>query len=233
MKNTFDQARLSQLLKKAIGSRMQKDFADTIGISPAHLSRIINHKFDTPPSVETLKRIAANAENNITYQELLSACGYIGESDFAEITLPHESLPASKFVKATILTALEANDYSFELLSLPEVSHYDLAVRINTAEHLTWYFQFLTQKSEEQIRRAFSANYLRLLFEKAEPTDKLSFVTCSRTEYEIYLDKLPENLNRNLSIILVNESQLDIQEEQVLARTIPYKNAVEQLLLSK
>ena len=30
MKNSFDQARLSQLLKKAIGSRMQKDFADLL-----------------------------------------------------------------------------------------------------------------------------------------------------------------------------------------------------------
>ena len=234
MKTTFDQTTFSNLLKKAIGSRMQKEFASTIGISSAHLSRILIHRFDTPPSVETLKKIAANAENNVTYQELLSVCGYISESEtYTDFSLPAEAAPSNKFVKATILTALEANDFSWELANDNEDLYCDLAIRSSTEDRLKWYFKFLSQKSEDQMRKQLSGNYLNLLFRKMENTEKLSFVTCSRTEFEIYLDEPPVNLNMNLSIILVNESQLDIQEERWLSRALPYKNAIEQLLLSK
>ena len=83
------------------------------------------------------------------------------------------------------------------------------------------------------MRRQLSGNYLELLFQKSESSQKVSFVTCSRKEYEIYLDKLPESLNRNLSIILVNEAELDIQEERWLSRALPYKKAIDNLLLSK
>lgn len=234
MKNTFDQSTFSVLLKKAIGSRKQKDFASTIGISSAHLSRILNHRYDTPPSVDTLKKIAANAENNVTYHELLEVCGYISESDsITEFSLPELPATSNKFVKATILTALEAHGFSWELIHNAEDSQYDLAIRISDEDRLQWFFQFLSQKSEDQMRKALSGNYLKLLFQKMETSDKLSFVTCSRKEFEIYLDKLPENLNMNLSIILVNEAELDIQEERWLARALPYKTAIEQLLLSK
>lgn len=234
MKNMFDQSTFSDLLKKAIGSRKQKEFASEIGISPAHLSRILNHRFDTPPSIDTLKKIAASAENNISYQELLEACGYISEDEtFIDFSLPIEAAPSNKFVKATILTALESRNFSWELTNATEDSPYDLSVRINASERLQWYFRFLSQKSEDQMRKQLSQNYLNLLFQKMENTDKLSFVTCSRREFEIYLDKLPESLNMNLSIILVNEAQLEIQEERFLARAIPYKNATEHLLLSK
>lgn len=234
MKNTFDQSKFSILLKKAIGTRKQKDFADTIGITPAHLSRILNHKFNTPPSVETLRKIASNAENNVTYQDLLEVCGYVGESKATiEYSLPVEAAPSYKFVKATILTALEAHGFSYELTSVNENTPYDLAIRINNPEQLQWVFKFLSQRSEEQIRKQLSGNYLELLFQKTTPSDKLSFVTCSRREYEIYLDKLPENLNMNLSVILINETELDIQEERWLARALPYKNAIDNLLLSK
>ena len=234
MKNMFNQLQFSILLKKAIGSRMQKDFAETIGITPAHLSRILNHKFNTPPSVDTLKKIAANAENNVTYRELMEVCGYVGDntSDI-EYTLPAEPASSYKFVKATILTALESGGLAYEIVSPNEDSPYDLAIRINNPERLEWFFKFLSQKAEDQMRRQLSGNYLELLFQKSESSQKVSFVTCSRKEYEIYLDKLPESLNRNLSIILVNEAELDIQEERWLSRALPYKKAIDNLLLSK
>lgn len=229
MKTTFDRETFSELLKKAIGSRMQKDFASTIGISPAHLSRILNHRFNTPPSIETLKKIATHAENGVSYQDLLTACGYISDGEsVGEITLPTESTPANKFVKATILTALESHNFSWELTNEPDDNlHYDLTIRINKEDRLKWYFKFLTQKSEEQMKKQFSSNYLSLLFQTFKDTDKLSLVTCSRKEFELYTTNLPANLNMNLSIILINESELDIQEERLLARAIPYKQALD------
>ena len=235
MKTTFDQTTFSELLKRAIGSRMQKDFAAMIGITPAHLSRILHHRFDTPPSVETLRKIATNAENGVTYHDLLKVCGYISENEATgEISLPIEATPSNKFVKATILTALESHNFTWEITTetVDSISC-DLAVRINNEDRFLWYFKFLSQKSEELIRKQFSSNYLSLLFQNFKTTDKLSLVTCSRKEYEIYTTSLPVNLNMNLSIILINESQLDIQEERLLARALPYKNAIDQYFLDK
>ena len=235
MKKPFNQLQFSILLKKAIGSRKQKDFAETIGITPAHLSRILNHKFETPPSAETLSKIAAHAENHVTFRDLLEACGYVGETEpDIEYSLLIEDAPSYKFVKATILTALESHNFSWELTTeTADTIACDLAVRINNEERLQWYFKFLSQKNEEQMKKQLSNHYLSLLFQNFKDTDKLSFVTCSRKEFELYTTHLPVNLNMNLSIILINESQLDIQEERMLARAIPYKNALNQYFLDK
>lgn len=234
MKKSFDQTTFSKLLTDAIGTRRKKDFAALIGISAEHLSRIINQKFSTPPSIDTLKKIATHADNNVTYQELLEACGYISEKDaLSDFTLPIEPVLSNKFVKAALLTGLESLGPSWEVINTPNNMPYDLSIRINGEERLKWYFKFLAQKTDDQIKKQFSNNYLELLFNKMNPSDKLSFVTCSRKEFDIYLDRLPENLNANLSILLINESQLEIQEEQWLARALPYKNEIEQLMLSK
>lgn len=234
MKNTFDQTTFSKLLANAIGSRRKKDFASLIGISAEHLSRIINQKYSTPPSIDTLKKIATYADNNVTYQELLEACGYISEKDaLSDFTLPIESVTSSRFVKATLLTALESLGISWEIANEAENTPYDLTIRINGDKRLRWYFKFLAQKTDEQIRKQLTNNYMEVLFNKLESSDKLSFVTCSRKEFEIYLNKIPRNLNVNLSILLINESHLEIQEEKWLTKALPYQNAIEQLLLSK
>lgn len=234
MKKAFDQITFSELLKKAIGSRKQKDFAGLVGISSAHLSRIINRRFDTPPSIDTLKKIATYAENGVTYQDLLETCGYIGDSESnIDFSLPPENAPSNKFVKATILTALESRGFSWELINEPEDSQYDLTIRIRPEEHLRWHFKFLSQKNEDQIRKQFSNNYLKLIFQKINVTDKLSFVTCSQKEFDMYVEQLPISLNVNLSIILVDESQLDIQKEYWLSKATLSENAIEQLLLSQ
>jgi len=234
MKNTFDQTTFSKLLMEAIGSRRKKDFASLIGISAEHLSRISNKKYSTPPSIDTLKKIATYAENNVTYQELLEACGYISEKDaLSDFTLPIESVTSNRFVKATLLTALESLGTTWEVINASDATPYDLIIRINGEETLQWYFRFLSQKTDDQMKKQLSNNYLEVLFNKMKSSDKLSFVTCSRKEFDIYLDRLPENLNANISILLINESQLEIQEEHWLARALPYKNAIEKLLLSK
>ncbi len=66
--NTF-----RELLHGAICNRTQAQFANETGISAEHISRMLNAKTIHRPNKQTLMKIAANAKNGITYQDLLDA----------------------------------------------------------------------------------------------------------------------------------------------------------------
>ncbi len=67
---------LMRLLKLAQGNRTLNAFARHADISPGNLSRIMNGQKVTP---DTLKKIANKAYNNVTYEQLMIAAGYINE----------------------------------------------------------------------------------------------------------------------------------------------------------
>ncbi|QCH28512.1 helix-turn-helix domain-containing protein [Clostridium tyrobutyricum] len=67
-------AELIRLLKLAQGDRSLNAFARHADISPGNLSRIMKGQKATP---ETLRKIANKAHNNITYEQLMIAAGYI------------------------------------------------------------------------------------------------------------------------------------------------------------
>lgn len=224
MNMKFDKQVFAQLLKRAIGSRQQKDFAALIKLSPAHLSRMINQKYETPPSVETLQKIASHAENGVTYHELLSICGYIGTQDDL-YTLPQSSVPASPFMTATILSGLDQLKIPWTSESDSSTCHSDLTIALQNETSSRWYFKFLSQP-EELIQKQFNGNYLELLFLNLRPEDKYSFVTNSPQEYALYRKHLPVNLNLNLSILLIDEMHLQIQEEAWLCQRTPKVPAI-------
>jgi len=69
---------LIRLLKLAQGDRSLNAFARHADISPGNLSRIMKGQKATP---ETLKKIANKAHNNISYEQLMIAAGYINNDD--------------------------------------------------------------------------------------------------------------------------------------------------------
>lgn len=219
MNNNFDKFKFSILIKRAVGSAKQKDFAEKIQLSPEHLSRIINAKFNTPPAIETIKKIATNAMNGVTYFELLEAAGYATKDNIPDnFTLPR--LPAvEKFISGTILTALQNINIPWTLKTDNKEGIYNLSISFTQGLLRHWYFLFLNSTNEEIRKNQFSAHYLKLIFEYLEPTDKISFVTSIDDEYLLYIERTPNNLNLNLSIILINESSLSVKTEQWLHTT--------------
>jgi len=80
-KTMFNSDMLSKLVKKAQGIRSLNNFARQCNISASTLSRIINNKNTQPPSPSTLQKIASAAHNDVTYNELMTACGYSNNSE--------------------------------------------------------------------------------------------------------------------------------------------------------
>lgn len=73
--NKFNQKKFRELLKKGIGLRTQKEFAIQAGMSPATINRMLNEDVITRPKIKTLETLA-NHMHNVTYSELMDACGY-------------------------------------------------------------------------------------------------------------------------------------------------------------
>lgn len=80
----FNPDLLIDLVKKAQGEHSLNQFAKLCGIDSGNLSRIINNKNTRPPKPDTLKKIADQAQNGITYEALMQAAGHIIFSGTAE-----------------------------------------------------------------------------------------------------------------------------------------------------
>lgn len=74
-----DMKRVAILTRRAKGDRTAAAFAEACGIHPATMSRILNTKFKTPLSDDTIAAIAVNAEvcDGAFFQELLNAHGLV------------------------------------------------------------------------------------------------------------------------------------------------------------
>lgn len=73
----FNSELLIQLIRNAQGNRSLNQFAQACEIDSGNLSRILNNKNKQAPKPETLRKIANNALNGVTYEDLMSAAGHI------------------------------------------------------------------------------------------------------------------------------------------------------------
>lgn len=77
MMSEFNQALFAELLKKAQGQRSINCYAALAGVSAAHISRLIRKLLATPPEAHTIRKLADQALNGITYEELMKAAGHM------------------------------------------------------------------------------------------------------------------------------------------------------------
>lgn len=214
MTTNFDKAEFASLLKKAIGTRKQAEFAEAAGISKEHLSRFINQRLDAAPSAETLNRIAQQT-NAVSISDLYAASGYIMD-EFSEDNISSKEARAIKLINATLVSALTkfkvawTIDYNFK----GEGRHLSICFENAPLHH--WHFHYMEHNIDSSIQQHLQKSYLNLIFKDFEPQDKYSFVTSSPSEYEAYRQKPPKNLQLNISVILVKNDTLSIVEETLL-----------------
>lgn len=216
MNKRFDKAAFSSLLKKALGTRTQKDFAAEIGLSKEHLSRLINQKLDNPPSMETIQAISRHT-TTVSYEELLQAAGYIGDVSAGKVyTLPDLDETDKKLLTATILAALPQLPISWSVEKTSPGSGRDLSIKLKDCPVSAWHFHCMNHTTDTVMNTQLEANYLKLIFEELKPTEKYSLVTASVSEYDKYLSRVPRNLSVNLSVILIDTVSMKVLQETLL-----------------
>ena len=197
MNGQFDKSALSILLKKALGNRTQKSFAEDIQISKEHLSRLVNQKRDTPPNIDTLNKIALN-----------SACGY----DPNTLAVP----AATSHMMEAIMLALSHSPYAFSKHSCDSTDFYQMILQFSGGSIDRWYFHFLPDNTFAAANHELAGNLLYLISKEMKPNYKVSFVTSIPLLFQYYIEHRPYNLDLNFSLILINEPTLSVSKEAIL-----------------
>lgn len=217
----YNKEEFAALVLRAVGNTKKKEFASLIEVTPEYFSRIVNSKLANPPSVQKIQLIANHASNGVTYAQLLTAAGYASSMDDTVTLDAPDTLTETvkKFMQGTILTALSSLGVPFTMEQEKKDTNYHVSVSLSSGSVTKWHFIFLYNASMELMSSQLSSLYSRLIFESITETEKISFVTSSKEEFDLYTKKKPSNLNLNLSVILIDEKSLTIQKESWLHST--------------
>lgn len=221
MNQLYNKQEFAALVLRAVGNTKKKEFASLIDVSPEYFSRILNSKLANPPSIQVIQQIANHASNAVSYAQLLTAAGYASSMDDTATLEAPDTLTDTvrKFMQGTILTALSALGVPFTMEQEKKDTGFHVSVSFATGSVTKWHFIFLYNATKELMRSQLNALYSRLIFDNITETEKISFVTSSKEEFDLYLDKIPTNLNLNLSVILIDEKSLSVQKENWLHST--------------
>ena len=87
---------LKNLIRKAMGTRKQFEFAKDIGMSKEYLNRILKEDSDLIPSNKMLESIAANTyDNSVTLKELLICAGRTPASERIDDRMKSKTTPCT------------------------------------------------------------------------------------------------------------------------------------------
>jgi repressor LexA len=130
---------LTELLKKSQGNRTLNAYARHADVSAGNLSRIMNGQKPTP---EILRKLSEKAYNNITYEQLMKAAGYMENKPLSNDFPQYEDKQAS-IIRIPILGRIRAGlpilaseNWEGEV-DLSEDVNADFALRI-TGDSMSW-----------------------------------------------------------------------------------------------
>ena len=180
MNGQFDKSALSLLLKRALGNRTQKSFAKDTQMSQEHLSRLVTQKRETPPTIDTLMKIALNSQNRVALSELLAACGYDPNTVAVSAAIQH-------MIDAVTL-ALSHFPYKFSEHPCDVTDFYQMILDFSDGPIHRWYFHFLPDNTFASADHALAANLLYLISKEMDSHSKISFVTSIPLLFHYYME---------------------------------------------
>jgi hypothetical protein len=77
----FNKEHFARVLAEAKGSRSINQFGIACDVDPGYLSRLLRGLLDNPPSPSILAKVAAQAHNGISYQDMMQAAGLLAPSE--------------------------------------------------------------------------------------------------------------------------------------------------------
>lgn len=75
----FEKEKFKEALLGARGNRTNELYSKESGVSRTYISAYLNLRRDEPPTPEIIKRLANVACNNITYEDLMIAAGFLSD----------------------------------------------------------------------------------------------------------------------------------------------------------
>ena len=213
--SNFDLDTFAILLEKAKGDRSINQYANTIDISAAHISRLLRKLVKCPPAPDTINKLAGGAYNGVTYSELMLAAGHIDDKT-EEISTNSKRISIIESEKKffqIILSDLYTRDFEWSLnktINGPA----DLMLEITNWEYSKWYIQikpFVTSKTIYNV-------YGQLSSIELTSDTKVSIAVGSKNEFDLFVSTPPKSLRANLYIMLVDLNCGKIMKEEKLCQ---------------
>lgn len=211
----FDLVTFAKLLEKAKGDRSINQYANKIGVSAAHISRLLRRLVNAPPSPKTINKFASGAYNGVTYGELMIAAGHIDEKT-EEISTKQkrtQTVENEKRFFQVILSDLYTRDFEWSLNKTINVPA-DLMLEIINWEYSKWYIQinaFVTSTTIYNI-------YGQIASIELSPDTKITVAVGSKNEFDLLFNNPPKSLKANLYVMLIDLDSGKITKEEKLCQ---------------
>lgn len=221
LSNKFNKNEFADLLKIGKGrGRTQSQFAKDANISIAHMNKLLNAKFDKPPSPSTIKKIADCSINNVSYNDLMIAAGYDDEQNNIISKMLHNN--AEQACNKIFLTSIigSMSGFSFNWAVSSQYRDFNLSLNVESSLISLWLFDF-NINLEDEISNTNLANriisyYGKLAMKQLPPSSKYSIVTSNENDYLYILNTPARNLNVLASVIFIDIETLSVKKEDYL-----------------
>jgi len=216
--SAFDPTRFSALLKKAVGSRSAKEFSKEAGISRFQVSRRLNGVLAAPPRKSTLFAISSAAQNDVTYEQLLTCCGYM---DGPDRTAPKDTGAQDvKKARACILANMDSLNASCQIPAGSSQASCDFELLVGDSPRIRWSFVCIPPSSAlSEVEGVLNGHYLDLMYRRLDAYSKLSFLTNRKNLFDECKAHRPVNLDANISVILYEPDLLEVVSEEELSKS--------------
>lgn len=211
----FDLDTFSILLEKAKGDRSINQYANTINVSAAHISRLLRKLVKSPPAPETINKFAGGAYNGVTYSELMLAAGHINDMT-EEISTENKRIQILENKKKffnVILSDIFTRDFEWTLNKTID-GPADLMLEITNWEYSKWYIQIKSFVSSTTMYNVYGQ-----IASSGLTTDiKVSIAVGSQKEFDLFVNKPPKSLRANLYVMLIDLEVGRIIKEEKLSQ---------------
>ncbi|MBW9174015.1 hypothetical protein K2F43_22960 [Clostridium estertheticum] len=213
--SNFDLVTFAILLEKAKGDRSINQYANTINISAAHISRLLRKLVKSPPLPDTISKFASGACNGVTYNDLMLAAGHIDDKTEGISTEKKQTQTVEKeknFFKV-ILSDLYTRDFEWSLnktINGPA----NLMLEITNWEYSNWYIQIKPHVTSQTIYNIYG----QIACIDLTPDTKISVAVGSENEFDLFFSNPPKSLRVNLYIMLIDLNNGNISKEKKLCQ---------------
>ncbi|WP_291637733.1 hypothetical protein [Clostridium sp.] len=211
----FDLVTFAMLLEKAKGDRSINQYANTIDVSAAHISRLLRQLVKSPPAPDTINKIASAACNGVTYSDLMLAAGHINDRT-EEISTENKRIQIienkKKFFQV-ILSDLYTRDFQWSLNKTID-GPADLMLEITNWEYSKWYIQI-----KPFVNTTIMYNVYGQIATNVLASDiKVSIAVGSQKEFDLFVNNPPKSLSANLYVMLIDLKNVKIIKEDKLCQ---------------
>jgi len=211
----FDLTTFAILLDKAKGDRTINKYANSVGISAAHISRLLRKLVTTPPSPDTINKLCNGACNGVTYSELMLAAGHIyvvSDKISSQNTQVQTKENKNKFFQV-ILSDLYTRDFEWNLNKTINGPN-DLMIEISNWEYSKWYIQIKTCVTSRTIYNIYG----EIACIELTSDSKVSIAVESQQEFDFLIDTPPKSLRGNIFVMLLDLKNGKIIKEENLCQ---------------